>query len=86
MRDNYHVHIYFNHVLVDSYHVYGDLYVLGTLSMTRNTYTLSIENCTMYRNTYTMFIDMFNMYEYPFLCLGIMYHVLGHICAISWGL
>jgi hypothetical protein len=33
---------------VDIYHVYEDVYhVLGALSMTRNTYTMFIENCTM---------------------------------------
>jgi hypothetical protein len=59
-----------NHVLVDIYHVYEDLYYgLGTLSMTRN--------CTIYRNTFTMIIDISNMYEDLLLYLGIMYLSLG---------
>jgi hypothetical protein len=72
MEDNYHVHTYSNHVLVDIYHVYENLYhVLGALSLTRNTYTMSIEKCFMYRNTVIMCIVALLTY------MKVFYYVSG---------
>jgi hypothetical protein len=79
----YCFHIYFNHVLVDIYHVYEDLYNgLSGLSMTSKTYIMYIQNCTMYMNTFTMFIDAFNMYEGLLICLLIILSCLEGIIYI----